>query len=170
MKKKIPENSPNRQKSSKLAPEGACRAKFASWTPKSAKMERKWRPRGDPCDPPRDPKIVKIVKKNVIKTSSFFQHPSGKGFYRFVTSKIELKWLQNEVSESRGRGNSKKHKNLKFAIPSTKITYFSRSKNMQNWQTPRKMHAKNDARTKMTLQKRFFMILPPFWSSQGSLK
>ena len=61
-------------------------------------------------------------------------------------------------------------RHAKFAIPSTKNTYFSRSKSMQNWQKPRKMHAKNEARTKVTLQKRFFMILPPFWSSQGSLK
>ena len=49
--KKTSENSPNRQKSSKLAPEGACRGKFASWTPKSAKMKRKLRPRGVPGVP-----------------------------------------------------------------------------------------------------------------------
>ena len=78
--KKTPENSTDPQKSSKLAPEGACRGKFASWTPKSAKMKRKWRPRGDPWDPPRDPKFAKNREKKVIKNSSYFRTPSESGF------------------------------------------------------------------------------------------
>jgi hypothetical protein len=32
------------------------------------------------------------------------------------------------------------------------------------------MHAENEALTKVTLQKRFFMILPPFWDPPGTLK
>ena len=129
--KKTPENSPNRQKSCKLAPEGACRSKFASQTPKSAKMARKWCPRGDPLDPQRDPKIAKIIKKSNQKFI-IFPNPVRDRILTILDPKIKPKWVQNEVSESTTRGKIQKRKNLKFAILSTKNTYFSRSENMQN--------------------------------------
>ena len=144
----------------------------ANLPPRPPKV-RKWRengaPEGTPGTSQGTPKSPKSWKKSNQKFI-IFPNPVRERILTILDPKIKLKWVQNEVSESRGRGNSKKRKNLKFAIPSTKNTYFSRSKSMQNWQKPRKMHAKNEARTKVTLQKRFFMILPPFWSSQGSLK
>ena len=106
--------------------------------PQKCKNEAKMAPPRGPLGPPQGSQNRQNREKKVIKKSSFFQHPSGKGFDRFLTSKIDLKWVQNEVSESRGRGNSKKRKNLKFAIPSTKNTYFSRSENMRNWENPKK--------------------------------
>ena len=41
---------------------------------------------------------------------------------------------------------------------------------MQNWEKRQKMHAENEARTKVTLQKRFFMILRQFWDPEITKK
>ena len=167
--KNTPQDTQNHAKSAKLGQEGACRRKVASWIPKKRKWSDNGAPEGTPGTPQGTPKSPKSWKKSNQKFI-IFPNPVRERILTILDPKIELKWVQNEVSESRGRGNSKKRKNLKFAIPSTKNTYFSRSENMQNWEKPQKMHAENEARTKVTLQKRFFMILPPFWSSQGSLK
>ena len=171
--KNIKKHTWKHPKSSKITQTGPRRGvqeQICLLDPQKCKNEAKMAPPRGPLGPPKGPQNRQNQEKKVIQKSSFFRPPSEKGFGRFLSSKMELKWVQNEVSESRGRGNSKKRKNLKFAIPSTKNTYFSRSENIQNRQKPQKMHAKNEARTKVTLQKRFFMILPPFWSSQGSLK
>ena len=164
-----PQNTRNHQKLWKLGQEGGRSSKFASQTPQNTKMIRKWRPRGDPWVPPRDPKIAKIViKKN--QTFIIFPNPVRERFLTILNPKMEPNWVKNEVSERTTRGKIKKTQNPKFAILSTKNTYFSKSKNMQNWEKPQKMHAENEAHTKVTLQKRFFMILPQFWDPPETLK
>ena len=53
-------------------------------------MTRKWCPRGDPWDPPRDPKIVKIVKKSNQKII-IFPTPVWEGFWPIFDLKNEAK-------------------------------------------------------------------------------
>ena len=113
----------NHQKSSKLAPKLACRSKFASWTPKSAKIKRKWRPRGDPWDPPRDPKIVKIRKKKSSKNHNFSDPPLKRvsdDFWAQKWSKNEPK-MRSQRAEGEETAKIAKTSNLQYLPQKTPI-------------------------------------------------
>ena len=76
--------------------------------------------------------------------------------------------MRSRRAEGKETAKNAKTSNLQYVLQKTPI--FQDPKTCKIDKNLEKMHAKNEARTKVTLQKRFFMILPPFWRSPGSSK